>query len=340
MVLSTQDFTTLVRNMVAAAQGGATAALNLTPGSTLRAIIEAVAGTVLWLESLILQVLILTRAATSSGSDLESWMADFSLTRLPATSATGAVTFARFTATQAAVVPLNATVRTGDGSQGFVVALDTTNPAYNANLGGYVLAVGVSSLSVAVQAITSGSGGNVLVGAITTIGQAIPGVDTVTNAAAFTNGLDAETDGAFRLRFIAYIASLSKATKASVGYAITSVQQGLQYQIVENQQYGGTTDNGYFFVVVDDGSGYPSSTLLANVNTAIDAVRGLAIRFGVFAPVVVTATPTMTITAAAGYPHATVVGAVGTALTAFIGATADLTATVKQAIKPGTPVVS
>lgn len=373
MALATQDFTTLVRNMVAAVQAGAAQLLDLSPGSALRAIIEATSSVVVWLESLILQVLTLTRAATSSGTDLDSWMADFGLTRLPAAAATGTVTFSRFTATQQAVVLLNSSVQTGDGTQAFVVALDTTNPAYNANFGGYVLAPGVSSVTVPVQAVNLGSGGNVLAATITVIAQAILGVDTVTNAAGFTSGIDAETDMAFRLRFIAYIASLSKATKAAVGYAISSVRQGLQFQIVENQQYAGTTDNGYFFVVVDDGTGSPSSTLLSTINNAIDAVRGLGIRFGVFSPVVVTASVTMVITSAAGYAHATVVGLVGTALTTFLNTlplgtslsytqlaaiaygvagvtnvtgvqlnstTADLPVTVKQVIKAGTIVVS
>ena len=38
----------------------------------------------LWMQWLILQVLQCTRAATSNGPDLDSWMADMTLTRLPA----------------------------------------------------------------------------------------------------------------------------------------------------------------------------------------------------------------------------------------------------------------
>jgi uncharacterized phage protein gp47/JayE len=373
MALATQDFTTLVRNMVAAVQAGASTLLDMTAGSVLRAVIEAVASVLLWLQSLILQVLALTRAATSADADLDSWAADFGQTRLGADTATGTVTFSRYSPGQQAVVPLNTSVQTGDGSQVFVVALDITNPAYNAALGGYVLAVGTASVTVPVQAVTPGSGGNVLAGAVSVLGQAIPAIDTVSNAAAFANGADAETDAAFRTRLIAWFGSLSKATKTAVSYAVASVQQGLQVQIVENQQYSGLTDNGYFFTVVDDGSGFPSSTLLSTVNAAIEAVRGFGIRFGVFAPVVVTANVTMVITTAAGTAHATVVGQVGTALATFLntlplgaslpytqlaalayavtgvtnvtgvlinGATADINISVKQVIKAGTLVVS
>ena len=47
----------------------------------------------------------------------------------------------------------------------------------------------------------------------------------------------------------------------------------MTYTLVENQTYAGATQYGYFYVVVDDGTGSPSSTLLSSVANAIDAVR-------------------------------------------------------------------
>jgi uncharacterized phage protein gp47/JayE len=316
--LSTLAFTDLVRGMAAAVQAGATQLLNLTVGSVLRAILEAIAGVVLWLQGLIAYVLTLTRFATSSGSDADSWAADFGFTRLGAVAASGQVTFTRFTDTAQSVVPFGAILQTGDGTQIFTVDTDPTNSAYNAGLGGYVLPIGTPALTVEVTAQTAGSAGNVLANSITSMGQGIPGVDTVTNAAAFTTGVDAETDQAFKARFVVYIASLSKATLESVESAVIDVQQGLQYTITENFDYDGTYDPGYFYVVIDDGSGTPPSQLLTNVGNAIEAVRGLGIRFGVFDPTVTTADVTMIISSAAGYNHSSVVGAVGLALAAFI----------------------
>jgi uncharacterized phage protein gp47/JayE len=231
----------------------------------------------------------------------------------------------------------------------------------------------VTSVNVPVQAQIAGAGGNVQASTITFITTPIQGIDTVTNPSPITNGLDAESDPALRARFTLYLASLSKATKSAVGYAITSVQQGLTYTITENQDYGGATDDGLFFVVVDDGSGTPSSDLLTRVYSAIDAVRALTVRFAVFAPIVETANVGMTITSASGFIHANVVGAVGTALTSFINSltlgtplpytqlaaiaydvpgvvnvsavllnsgTADLAATNKQVIKSGVVTVA
>lgn len=96
MQLQLQTFATLVGNAAAAVQGGARALVDLTVGSTLRALLEANASVALWMQWLILQVLQATRAATSAGADLDSWMADFTVVRLPATAARGQVSFSRF----------------------------------------------------------------------------------------------------------------------------------------------------------------------------------------------------------------------------------------------------
>lgn len=375
MALQTKTFAQVVQEQAAATQGGSTRYLaDFSVGSILRAVIEASAATVMWLQGLILQLLATTRAATSSGVDLDSWMADYALTRLGAIAATGTVTFARFTPTLNATVPVGALIQTADGTQAYAVVADTTNPTYSASAGGYVLTAGTASANVSVKSTSTGASGNAAAGAINTLGQAISGIDTVTNTLAFTNGLDSETDAAFRARFVAYIASLSKATKGAVGFAITNLQSGLSYTLTENLTYAGTAQPGYFYVVVDDGSGAPSSDLLASVSSAIDAVRPLTSSFGVFAPVIVTANVATTVLTAAGYSHAVVAVAVQDAIAAYInalplgvplawsrlfqvaydaspgitevtaltvnGAMLDLPATPQQAIVAGTVVVS
>ncbi|MEX3933261.1 baseplate J/gp47 family protein [Paraburkholderia phymatum] len=312
------SLTTAVSNMATSAQAKARVLLDFTVGSVNLAIIEAVAQVVVWLEGLILLLLATTRAATSNGSDLDTWMADYGLTRLAATSSTGQVTFSRFTPTYQAVVPVGTVIQTADGTQQFTVIADTTQTAYSATLGGYVLAAGVGSAVATVQAVNTGSATNVLANTITVLTQAIQYVDTVTNASAFTNAADAETDTAFRARFVTYINSLSKATKAAIGAAILAVKQGLQYTLLENVNYAGATQMGNIVAIVDDGTGSPSSTLLSTVANAIDAVRPFTSTYEVHAPVVVTANVAMTITTASGYTHSAVVATVTTALQTFI----------------------
>ncbi len=230
MAVSTKDFPTIVREAVTAVQGAARGLVDLTVGSIIRAVIEANTMVILWLQGLILQLLATTRAATSNLADLDSFMLDFGVTRLAAVAASGQVTFARFTPTAQAVVPVGATVLSADGTQSYTALIDTTNANYNASLSGYVLAAGVSSINITVTAMTAGIAANAVIGQISLLNQPIPGVDTVTNAAAFTNGVDPESDAALRARFITYIASLSKATKTAVGNAITSLKQAMAGQ--------------------------------------------------------------------------------------------------------------
>ena len=128
-------------------------------------------------------------------------------------------------------------------------------------------------MQVPVVAIANGTQGNVQPGAVSLLATAIPGIDTVTNEAAFQNGIDAETDEAFRVRFRNFIASRSRATPLAIGYAISSIQQGLQYTIQENTDGAGSSRTGNFVITVDDGSGAPSASLLSTITAAVDAVR-------------------------------------------------------------------
>jgi len=318
MQLSLQTFTTLMQNMAAAVEASATQLLDVTVGSTLRAVLESNASIALWMQWLILLVLRTTRAATSNGTDLDSWMADFSLTRLPAVSATGSVTFSRFTPTAMALIPAGALVRTADGTQTFQVGIDTLLVSWASVSNGYFIAAGVASLDVPVTAQTAGARGNVQAGTITLLASAIPGIDSVTNASPFQNGLDAELDTAFRSRFCNFIASRSRATLVAVGYAVSSIQQGLNYTIQENQDPTGRPLMGSFVVTVDDGSGTPPTSLLAMVQIAVDAVRPVGSIFSIQPPLVTIVDVSLTIGVTAGTIKAQVMPLVGSAISSYI----------------------
>jgi uncharacterized phage protein gp47/JayE len=319
--LPTKDFATLTSEQAVAIQGGSSNSLvDLSTGSILRAVIEAYSAVALWLQALIIQVLGITRAATSTGSDLDSWMADYGVTRLAATFATGIVTFSRFTPTNQAIVPVGAVVQTADGTQQYKVVTDLTNAAFSAAIGGYVVNAGTVSVNVSVQAVTAGVAGNALIGSVNTLAVAISGIDTVSNAAAFAGGADAESDTSLRARFVAYIASLSKATKTAVAYAINAVNPAYTFQIIENQNRDGSANIGYFYVVLNDGTGAPSSNVIAQVYQAVDAVRGLCIRFGVFAPTITQVSASLTIATATGSNHTAVADVVRAAIINYINA--------------------
>ena len=319
MQLSLQNFSTAVEAMAAAVQGAATQLLDLTVGSVLRAVLEANASVVLWLQWLIVQVLAATRLATSTGSDCDSFGADFGFTRLSAVAAIGQVTFARFTPSAGAFVPVGTTVSTLDNTQHFLVTADFTNAAFGAAANGYMLGANVATLTVPVVAANAGMAANMQAGAVAMLSTALPGIDTVTNAAAMTGGIDAESDGAFRSRFSNYLASLSRATDLAIGAAILGIQQGLSYQIAENVDQSGATQLGHLVVTVNDGSGNPPASLLSLVQQAVDAVRPVGTSFAVQGPAVALANVSMILTTVAGTSHQAAVAAAASAVEAFIG---------------------
>lgn len=320
MQLQLLNFQTLVANAAAAVQGSARQLIDLTVGSTLRAILEANAALALWMQWLIVQVLTSTRASTSIGLDLDTWMADFSFARLPSSPSSGQALFSRFTPTQSALVPAGATVRTTDGSQSFTVAADPSNAGWDATRASYVIGIGIAGALLPIIASTPGTIGNVQAASITLLATAIAGIDTVSNPAPLAGGLDAESDAAFRQRFTSFLASRARATPLAIGHAILSVRQGISYTLQENLAPDGSLRLGNFIVTVDDGSGAPPPALLNQVATAIEAMRPVGSIYTVQAPTVVIANVSLAITTAAGSQHTAIAALVAQSISAAINA--------------------
>src|SRR6185436_15887231 len=142
-----KTFTQMVQGQAAAIQARASGLIDFAIGSVLRAIIESIAGVGLWLQALVLQLMTTIRASTATGSDLDSWFADFggpfteggaaTFGRLDAVSSIGSVTFTRLTPAGTSLIPVGSTVETANGTQKFTIVADTSNPAYDALQGGY-----------------------------------------------------------------------------------------------------------------------------------------------------------------------------------------------------------
>lgn len=343
MVLKLKGFSQLLQDMTAALQGSASTLVDVSVGSVLRAIFEASASVSLWLQWLILQVLQMTRAATSTGTDLDSWMNDFGLTRLPAIAAQGQVTLSRFADTVAASVPTGTVLKTADGSQSFRVTADPTQSTWQASSSAYVMPGGVSQITVPAVCSATGAMGNVVANAITIIASSLPGVDQVANASAFVGGADAEDDAAFRARFRNYLASLSQATLLAVQSAIAGVRQNLSVFIQENVAANGAASPGCFVITVDDGSGSPPSTLLSMVATAVEGIRPIGTTFAVLPPRVLTVSVQLTVELAQPASAAQYATNIQQLVMAYldtlpIGATASVTRTAQKAYAAGSAV--
>ncbi|BCZ76082.1 phage Baseplate J-like protein [Komagataeibacter phage phiKX1] len=345
MAITFQSFKTTLGNMVAAAQGACPSLLDLNVGSAGRAMLEAVAGLGLWFQFIALQILSRTRLATSIGADVDSFVEDFGLTRLPGTAATGTVTFTSFTpASQSATIAVGNTVKTASNVV-YDVVEDSTNPAWSAADSAYVRPAGTASITLPVQCEATGSTGNVAAGAICLLGTAVAGIDTVTNTAALTNGSDGETDAALRTRFVAYINSRSKATIGAIENAVTDVSADLIYQVVENVDTSGAVLPGNVVVFVDDGSGDVSDDMIDQVYTAVDAVRPAAVSIMVVRPNVVRPAVVMTISVDSTGNAATIEATISTNVATYlnglpIGAAASYSRLIQIAYASSTSVTN
>ena len=295
MQLSLQTFPQLLQRMSAAVQSSAGRLFDLSVGSVLRALLEANASIALWMQWLIMQTLSVTRAATSAGTDLDSWMADFALSRKPSTVATGLVTFTRLSTERQALIPVGSLVKSNVGDLIFAVATDSNNPAWSAATNSYVISAGIATVTVPVAAQQFGASGNVVPGAISVIATPLPGIDFVSNTSALAGGTDPETDQRFRARFQDYINSRSRATPSAISYAVSSLQQSSRFKLLENTDQNGAWAPGQFLLIVDDGSGHPTSTFLTQAYTAVDAVRPIGAKFAIIGPDIVYVNITLTL---------------------------------------------
>lgn len=277
MQLTLLTFDQVVAMMVAAIQATAAAGgftISMNQGSAMLAFVRAMAGVYLWLQWLIVQVLSAATLMTAAGSDVDTFCAQFGCLRLAGTAASGQIVLSRYVTTSNAIVPVGATVKTTDGSQSFAVLADPTNPAWQAASGTYpngsfLIAAGTASITVTCANSVVGVAGNIFAGAIGLVASVIPGVDTVTNSIAFTNGMNAETDAAYKARFGLFLPALAKSTPIAIESAVLGVSQNLTCAVLNCvATIGGPTAYGFGVIAVDDGSGATPSALLAAIGAA------------------------------------------------------------------------
>lgn len=319
MPLNTKTLYQIVVEMVSEWAGELGLQPSLTSGDPLLALMQAVGGEQMFIQYLCQRVLKFARASTATGDDLDSWMGDFAFLREPAKQAVGQVQFFLNIAKLVNVsIPVGAIVQVPGGAIQYQVIADTTQTNYNAQLQAYVIAAGQTSIVATVQALLPGTAYNVQPNQISQVVSTVTGVDGVFNQFGIAEGSDAETDQAFRNRFILWINSLSKNTQPSIGAAIMSVQQGLDFVLLENIDSQGLARNGYFTVVVDDGSGDTPQLVLDNIALAVEAVRGFTISYIVVRATAVSASLQLNVYITAGANTGTVLANVQAAIVLYV----------------------
>ena len=336
MQLTLLTFDQVVAMMVAAIQATAAAGgftISMNQGSAMLAFVRAIAGVYLWLQWLIVQVLSSATLLTASGSDVDTFCGQFSCPRLAGAAASGQIILSRYVATSNAIVPVGATVKTTDGSQSFSILADLTNAAWqgpNSTYpnGSFLIPAGTSSVSVTCQNNVQGVVGNVIPGAIGLVGSVIPGVDTVTNPMAFTNGMNAETDAAYKARFGLFLPALARGTPIAIESAVLGVAQNLTCAVLDCVAVvGGPSVYGFGVIAVDDGSGATPTATLAAVAAAAagTSIVPLGASLSVVQAPVTYATVELTIICATSALKAAAQPLVQSAISAYIGGLAVAT---------------
>ena len=184
---------------------------------------------------------------TATGEDLDERAAEIqpgTISRLKSARAIGTVVFSRAGTTGTVIIPVGTSVKTGDNKV-FRTTIQTSINAGN-----------TTSQAVAITSNSPGAQFNVPAGTIVRFGSKIPGVDAVINNVATTQGLDDETDDAFRTRILGYIASLSRSTVSALEFAATGLLDTASGKsVVFASIFEDPLDPGNVTLYIDDGAG-------------------------------------------------------------------------------------
>ena len=308
--LDTNTILTIVKNK---AQEIASGLVDFSIGKPWNVIANLIADNTAYNQGLIYNVLMSSRLSTATGADVDSFLADFQFSRQPSATASGFLIVSRFNTANVDTIPIGAQFKTFDGQLTYE-ATGVSTGFYDVGLGVYVMDVGVSSAVIGIQAVAPGVAYNTQPNTITLISSSLPGIDSVTNPEAITNGVDAESDDAVKARFWKSLETKSLGTKAAIENAIQNTQSNLSYNVVAN-------DNGrlgFFSVYLDDGTGAPSDDLLASVALSVAQVAPFTISYQVYPCKIVYATISLSVYPAKGYDKTTVGNNVAAAIETLI----------------------
>lgn len=196
-----------------------------------------------------------TDAALLIPSDLDQIAANYGMTRLPGTAATGTITFRirNYTTSSPIVnVPAGTTVSTLSTTSTPAVSFVTTAgvtftsslaPSYFNPISGFY------EQSTTIICQTIGTVGNVGVNTITSLVSSVPGIDSVTNSTASTGGTNVESNTAFAARIQIKLEGNNVGTQDGIislmdtnPSVIEAVVVGPNDPAMTRNQFGGSVD--------------------------------------------------------------------------------------------------
>ena len=292
-------------------------------GSVALALIQASAACGVSIEQYIAYIYATERLTTCVGLDVDTYINDYGMKRLPAASASLTITATRvLTTTELLVYPTTTTtaalVQTAQNAVQFQVVGDVNQPAWDPVRLAYVFPINTTSIGLTVAALVPGSGGNVASNTVTKVVSGLFGVNTVTNPSQVVNGADQESDVAVKIRFPLYLQSLKTSNTASIQNAILAASPKATFKIIEYLTFAGAAFPSGFTIVVDDGTGAASNVFLNSVTTNVNVTRAAGSQFAVTRPTNVAVNVAVTVSPSSGTSLAVVQTSVVASITSYI----------------------
>lgn len=242
--------------------------------------------------------------------------------------------------------PANGTIRVTITSQGSAVVIPSGTEFASTSLTvkftsqtDATITAGNTYVDVFVSCSTSGVASNIAASVSFTMTPAPAGFVSASNAAAFTNGSDEETDDQRKGRFAEFIASLNHGTGAALLYGLKTSQltdvNGLVTEYVKHASvYEPYIDDNqqpiaWVQCFIHNGTTGASSNLIARAAEVIDGYydsngnpvsgwKAAGVKVDVAAAANVTVAVTATLTAEAGYSSAALITQVTAAIQAYL----------------------
>lgn len=164
----------------------------------------------------------LTFASDMTTEELNALAANFGLTRLLGTQATGTVTFQirNFTISSSEItIPVGTLITTIDTEDSPQIAFATTTPlVFTPALAPTFFnpVTGLFEQTTTIIAEAVGASGNVAAGTITSLSSSVPGIDSVVNNIATTGGTDVETNTDFASRITIKLSGNNVGTRTGI----------------------------------------------------------------------------------------------------------------------------
>jgi len=244
---------------------------------------------------------------TATGDDLDNKAADYGVYRKVAIAATASFTFTKNTPAAGNInIVVGTLISTIPDSAGAVVSFTTD--------GDIVLPTSETSVNDPATCQTAGIIGNIASNTQLVISSPTPGIDGVEISTNISNGVDAETDDALRIRVLVALQAIARGTAAWYQQTALAISGVSSAKVVSQNRGAGTVD----VMIAGPNNTIPDDSVQTAVQAAFDAGHIITDDNEVQIPELITITASIAISVLSRYDADLVCTAVQSAVITFL----------------------